>query len=282
MQQAPDSMHEFFEDHKKGIIGTTIFHVVIVLIIIFLGFSTPLPLPEEEGIIINFGTDNAGLGYTQPSRQETSPPPPAPRPQNQTQAEEDIITQDIEEAPSLPAPEREEVTQKEPERPVEQPQEEPAEEVIAQETEEVVPERKPNPNALFSGRTATGDAGSSEGETTGEANQGRETGSVDSPHQTGADTGSPDGISYSLAGRNSLSLPLPEYNQQVEGQVVVEVTVNRNGDVTNAIPGVKGTTTSNIYLLNTAKKAAERAKFNVKPDAPPFLRGTITYHFKMQ
>ncbi len=275
-------MREFLEKHNKGIIGTTIFHVVIMLIVIFWGFSTPLPLPEEEGIIINFGTDADGLGYTQPARQEASPPAPVPRPQTETQAEDDIITQDIEEAPSLPTPEREDVAQDQPERPVEEPQPEPREEVVPEETKEEVPERRPNPNALFSGRTATGDTGSSQGETSGEANQGRETGSVDSPHRTGGDTGSPDGISYSLAGRNPLSLPLPDYNRQVQGIVVVEVTVNRNGDVTNAIPGVRGSTTLNDYLLGAAKRAAERAKFNVRPDAAASQKGTITYHFRLE
>lgn len=276
-------MQELFEKHKKGIIGTTIFHVVILLIIIFLGFSTPLPLPEEEGIIINFGTDDFGLGFTQPARQEASAPAPTPRPQTETQAEEEIITQDIEEAPSLPTPEREEVTQPEQDRPVEQPQPDPVEEeIVPRETEEDAPERRPNPDALFPGRTATGDTGSSEGETTGEANQGRETGSVDSPHRAGGDDGSPDGISYSLAGRNFLKLPLPDYNRPVDGVIVVEVTVNRNGDVTNAIPGVRGSTTLNEYLLSTAKRAAENAKFNVRPDAAPFQKGTITYHFKQE
>ncbi|MFO7923570.1 MAG: TonB family protein [Bacteroidales bacterium] len=275
-------MQKFFIRNKKGIIGTTIFHVAIAVIILFLGFSTPLPLPGEEAIIINFGTDDEGLGFTRPRRQETAPPTPSPPPVSEQETEEQIITQDIEDAPALPAPQEEEVTQPEPAPPVERPQPEPVEEVINEEPPEEVPERRPNPNALFPGRTATGETGEGEGETTGSGDQGRETGSPDSPHRTGGDTGSPDGISYSLDGRNPLALPLPDYNYQVEGIVVVEVTVNRNGEVTNAIPGVRGSTTLNDYLLNTAKRAAERARFNIKPDAPAFQKGTITYHFRLQ
>lgn len=275
-------MQELFNQHKKGIIGTTLFHVAITLIIIFLGFSTPLPLPGEEGIIINFGTDDDGLGFTQPARQQPPPVAPPPRPASETRIEEQIITQDIEEAPSLPAPQSQEVRQPTPVPPVEQTRPAPVEETIPEKIVEETPERRPNPNALFPGRTATGDTGTSEGETTGQGNQGRETGSVDSPHRIGGDTGSPDGISFSLAGRNPLSLPLPDYIYQVEGIVVVEVTVNRNGDVTSALPGVRGSTTLNDYLLNTARRAAERAKFNVRPDAPAFQKGTITYHFRLQ
>ncbi len=275
-------MLEFLRNNKKGIIGTTIFHVAVALIVIFLGFSTPLPLPGEEGIIINFGTDEDGLGYTQPSRQQASPPAPRPRPVTEAETEEPVITQDFEEAPPLPQPERETVKQPEPVTPAEETVSEPAEESVPDQVEEEVPERRPNPNALFPGRTASGDTGSSEGETEGGGNQGRETGSPDSPHRTGGDSGSPDGISFSLAGRNPLSLPRPDYEQQVEGIVVVEVTVNRNGDVTTARTGVRGTTTSNAYLLNAAKRAAEQAKFNIRPDAATFQKGTITYHFRLQ
>jgi colicin import membrane protein len=275
-------MREFMEKNKKGIIGTTVFHVVVALIVIFLGFSTPLPLPGEEGIIINFGTDDEGFGFTQPSRQQASTPPPTPRPVTQPEAEAPVLTQDIEEAPSLPQPPREQARQPEPVTPVVQPRPEPVEDPVPEEVAEVVPERRPNPNALFPGRTATGDSGTSEGETTGPGNQGRVTGSPESPHRTGGDSGSPDGISFSLAGRNPMLLPLPEYNHQVDGIVVVEVTVNRNGDVTNAIPGVRGSTTLNENLLNSARRAAERARFNVKPDAAAFQKGTITYHFRLQ
>jgi TonB family protein len=274
-------MREYFERNKRGIIGTIIFHLVVVLIILFLGFSTQLPLPGEEGIIITFGTDEAGFGFTQPQRQNAAPPPPAPRPVTVPETEEQIMTQDIDEAPALPTPQREEPKKPEPPRPVAEPQPAPVPEPAPEEVAEV-PERRPNPNALFPGRTATGEAGSTQGETTGPGNQGRETGSPDSPHRTGGDSGSPDGISFSLAGRNPLSLPLPDYNYQVEGVVVVEVTVNRNGDVINAIPGVRGSTTLNNYLLTTARRAAERARFNVKPDAPASQKGTITYVFRLE
>jgi colicin import membrane protein len=42
-------MQEFFRKNKRGIIGTTIFHVIVTLIILFLGFSTPLPSLARKG-----------------------------------------------------------------------------------------------------------------------------------------------------------------------------------------------------------------------------------------
>jgi len=60
---------------------------------------------------------------------------------------------------------------------------------------------------------------------------------------------------------------------------VVEVTVDRYGNVTKAIPGEKGSTTLNDHLHRAAKEAALSAKFERKPNAPAYQKGTITYHF---
>ncbi len=117
----------FYEEHKKGIIGTIIYHVAILLLLIFLGFFTPLPLPGEEGILVNFGTSDNGLGDREPSPQRrapepvqaqpvqqeeqqqeaappvTTPPPSVPEPQP---AEEVAMTQDYEETAAIEAAEK--------------------------------------------------------------------------------------------------------------------------------------------------------------------------------
>ena len=90
------------------------------------------------------------------------------------------------------------------------------------------------------------------------------------------------GIDFSLEGRNPESLPKPEYNYQVEGKVVVEITVDKYGNVTKAEAGMKGSTTLNDKLLRAARKAALNAKFDPKPDAPAYQKGTITYYFRLQ
>lgn len=58
---------EYYKKHKKGILGTIIFHTIILLILLFLGFFTPLPLPGEEGILVNFGDSQNGVGNLDPS-----------------------------------------------------------------------------------------------------------------------------------------------------------------------------------------------------------------------
>ena len=87
---------------KKGLVGTIVFHAGLLAFAIFFGFITPLPLPEEAGILINFGTDDFGFGEEEPmyseipEEQSTPPPQEAVIPVEST---EEIISQDFEEAP---------------------------------------------------------------------------------------------------------------------------------------------------------------------------------------
>ncbi len=272
-------MLEKLIQHRRGIIGTIFFHVVVGIIIFFLGFSTPWPLPGEEGILISFG-DDEGFGTVDPPREELAQLPASAASVPATETEEALLTQDFEEAPVVSPPEEQvhEETARE-ERP-----DTPAEERETREEEvkeEAVEERVVNPNALYPGRTATSDTGTSVGDTTGAGRAGDITGSPESTSSRGEGLGT-DGVSYSLDGRNPESLPLPEYNVQQQGLVVVEVTVNRDGEVISARAGVRGTTNQHEELLKAAKDAAEKARFDVSRDAPASQRGTITYRFRLE
>jgi colicin import membrane protein len=94
--------------------------------------------------------------------------------------------------------------------------------------------------------------------------------------------GNQGNFSYDLGGRGFLSLPKPNYDYQEEGRVVVEVSVDRKGKVIQAIPGVKGSTTFDKYLLEVAKEAAMKARFESRSDAPAIQKGTITYNFMLR
>ena len=74
----------------------------------------------------------------------------------------------------------------------------------------------------------------------------------------GSDDGD-KGISYNLQGRGFQKLPSPKYDSHGLGRVVVEVSVDRDGKVIQAVPGTKGSTTLDDYLLKVAKDAALEA-----------------------
>ena len=116
----------------------------------------------------------------------------------------------------------------------------------------------------------------------GQGGKGGSGGGTGGGQGTGIGTGIGPGISFDLKDRKYISLPKPEYKQQVEGIVVVEVTVDKEGKVTQAIPGVKGSTTLDETLLDAAKRASLQSRFDRKPNAPAFQKGTIQYNFRLQ
>jgi TonB family protein len=90
-------------------------------------------------------------------------------------------------------------------------------------------------------------------------------------------------VTHNLSGRSVVGgFPLPAYNGQNQGIVVVEVTVNQDGKVTKATAVGKGSTVQDSKLWKAAEEAAFKAKFNVKKDAPIAQVGTITYVFRLQ
>ncbi|MFO8022547.1 MAG: cell envelope integrity protein TolA [Perlabentimonas sp.] len=258
----------------KGIVGSLVVHIFIIVLLVIFGFSTSLPLPGEEGILINFGESDQGMGQQEPrpSPQESSRPVTSPS----EQQDEAPMTQDTEEAPAIPETD-----------PVPEPND-------AQETD-TQPDPKPDPEpepeeekpreldrrTLFPGQSEEGDT-SGEGDTGTEGNQGDTDGSTDSQNREGGQTSGGNGISFDLGGRTALELPQPEYPSQKSGRVVVEVRVDRYGNVTSATGGKKGSTTMDSELIRVAEKAARQAKFDVSQDAPATQTGTITYVFKLQ
>jgi TonB family protein len=133
-------------------------------------------------------------------------------------------------------------------------------------------------NAL-SNTNKTGSTGHSEGVAGGTGNQGVETGTPGaSRYGPGGGTGN---ISFSLGDRGATALPYPPYDYQGEGKVVVEVTVDQSGRVTNARSGVVGSTTQDEYLLRVAREAALKARFDSRPNTP-IQKGTITYNFALK
>ncbi|MCT4613990.1 MAG: TonB family protein [Marinifilaceae bacterium] len=274
-----------------GILGSLIFHVILILILFAFGFKTELPLPEEEGIMLNFGNSKFGRGsasaYIPPkTKVERSQPKEKP-----VKAEEKILTQDTEDAPSIKSAEQEDKERKDRldrERRLKQEEERRIQEEhkakIEAERIRKEKERKKKieqiknrtKNAFSNSNSDSNSKGNSEDQ------QGAMQGSPDSNvHGSGGNGLSDKGVGYSLSGRNSLSLPKPKVNLQETGKVIVEITVDKEGNVVKARPGVVGSTTNNSYLLQAAKKAALKAKFNKDENAASYQQGTITYIFEL-
>lgn len=268
------------KDEIGGLAGTIIFHALLLLALFFMALRTPLPLPSEGGVEVNLGNSDQGMGVVQPKELQSATPATPPPPIT-TKATEELVTDNTEEAPALEP-------KKEPKpKPVEKPQPKPE---VKKEPEPVPePQPKTDPRALFPGKTSTGNPGQggNEGITGKPGDQGKPFGDPNASGYdgTGGSGGGPGGvgggISFSLEGRSSRQIPKPSNNFRESGTVVVTIYVNRQGNVTRAVAGAKGTTTSNTQLRQLAEQAARQAKFSPKEDAAEEQRGTITYIFEL-
>jgi outer membrane biosynthesis protein TonB len=281
----------------KGILGTILFHIGMLVILLFLALRTPLPLPGEEGVLVNLGFDETGMGIDQ--QEQPAPPEPLPRqaPARQETQEEEYLVQDVEEAPAIKE-KKVEAKKKEPEKVIPKREPEPVKEVIQPEP---VPEPKPQPNpkAMYKGKSTATTQGGQEGQTGQPGDQGNPNGTPGAPNYkgtggegagtgngkgtgTGAGDGAGNGISYNLGGRGSLMLHKPSYDSKEQGKVVVTIKVDRQGNVVSAVAGAKGTNVSDQTLWQLAKDAALRSRFIADPNAPDTQVGTITYNFIRQ
>jgi len=296
LQHLPNNdLHHIPTERGKGLAGTTIIHLALFVLLLLFSFSVPEPPEMEEGILVNFGTDETGLGMIEPSppaiQEEAAPPLKSNVPQSAE--DEPLITQNDEEAPEVkkvdPEAEKRKLEKIEADRKAREIADAEKAKKLAEETERkrIEAEQKRQAdimnrtkNALANSKNA-GTNSTSEGVTGGIGNQGVPTGSVDSQVRgDGSGTGDKGkGISYYLGGRKSQLLPVPVYQYQDEGKVVVEIIVDRQGNVTQATPGKSGSSLLTDYFLKVAKDAAMKAKFDADPNAPEIQKGTITYNF---
>jgi outer membrane biosynthesis protein TonB len=86
------------------------------------------------------------------------------------------------------------------------------------------------------------------------------------------------GIGIDLKGRAVVVPPKLPSDTKEEGKVVVEITVDKEGNVIEANPNGRGTTTSSALLKAKAKQAAMATKFNVNGKFEE-QNGTITIIF---
>ena len=87
-------------------------------------------------------------------------------------------------------------------------------------------------------------------------------------------------ITYFLKGRHQDIIPNPIYTCIEGGFVVVNIEVDRLGQVVKAKVNRKRTTTKNKCLWETALMFADMTTFNEKNTAPEVAKGFITYKFQ--
>jgi colicin import membrane protein len=290
-------MDERPSDKSLGVFGTIVFHLLLLLALIFISISSVDP--GDEGILVALGDSPTGQGQFTPSSSapaaQTSTPPasqpastPPPTPSASTPARQQVLTQNTEEAPAISA--REKARQEEQKRIAEQERQRQAEierqrkaEQERQHQEEL--ERQKREQQAADARNDVSRAfssSSSNSQSTGDTGGSGAQGGLTADPKTGTGLGSKD-VKYSLEGRTvDRESPRPEYPIEEYGRVVVNITVDKNGNVIRAEATPSGSTFQNKELWRAAERAAYKAKFNKAPEAAAVQHGSITYVFDLK
>jgi len=277
----------FKTKHEKDSARITTLIAVILLLLIFIVGPKYMDPPLEYGIAVNFGTTDFGSGRVQPKtpikseRKEVIPPqkieeskPETSKPE--TTKEEDVLTQENAESIAIKKKEAAEAKKKAE-----------AEAKAKKEAERVERERKAQEAKKKRLDDLIGGIGKSDGtETGGEGDdnkagdKGQLNGDPYAPSYFGDPGSGGGGTGYGLRGRGkpSKSKVLPECDE--EGSVVVEIHVNRQGRVVNALPGKKGTTGA-LCLYDAAKKTALTYKWPADSKAPSKQVGFVVINFSV-
>lgn len=283
-------------EHQKNIKAASYtfgISLLLLLILFYVKWVTPvMPLPPvDEGIEVNLGNSDQGLGTDQPYEpgqpspqdQQAYTPPKAVTVQN-TDAK-DVETDDKEEdAPVVKKP------------------------LIAKPNATKIPDKDiaktrttkaampvpptppaPKPKAIFKGVNGTGTGGNdaddykkggSEGIAGGKGDQGRPGGDPNSKNYEGNGGTGHSGVSISrgLQGRHITVLPSFTDDFNENAKVAVDIQVDENGKVTSAVYQQRGSTTSNNGLKAIAIRKALQIKFNNSGNTS---MGTLIFNFRV-
>lgn len=285
-----------------GALGTISFHLLLVLLLWLAVLKTPIPpFPDAGGggggslgIEVNLGNSEEGMGVAEANISFPEFKKPAidiinPEPVNHTSAtqDENVITDETnpDNATSLNTS-KDNKNKKTEIKPVEPKINTTAlfnkikgDGTTNKSGNQGDPNGNPNSKNYFKGGGSGTGQGTGNGSGVGPGSGSGTGGGSGSGTGTGTGGGKGPGISFSLNGRNAKSLPKPDYTSNEQGNVVVKIWVNNNGEVTRVEAGQRGTTTSDRALWKQAENAAMRARFSPDANAPEDQTGSITYKF---
>lgn len=293
-------------DKQKSLAIAVLVYGLLLLILFFVRFWPPSNLEElvggggGGGMTVNFGDTDLGKGDdfsskeldVQQATKTVETPTPDENLISQETSEDDVISvpknDPKKKTPPVTQPEKKEETQPKPD---------------VKKTDDALAnmlkgnkkggdgnsstsgnQGKSNGTINSNGYLGTGGSGGGTGGGNGNGN-GNGNGSGNGSGNgggNGSGNGKGTGAGYALSGRIAISKPRPVYNCNEEGTVVVQITVDKNGTVTDAKPGARGTTNSANCLSSQAKIAALNTKWNASPDGTEKQVGTITYNFTIR
>ena len=287
--------HEFnARKNRKAGLYTLLICAVLLLMLFLISWNLPFnpPMPVEEGLEVNLGNSDQGLGTDQPflpndpSKQDQEKYTPPKTVTATKEALKDVETDDKDPDPA-PAVKQPPVTKPE------------AKKIPDKDLTVKTPRKTiqpavnptpapPKPKAVFHGVNGDGTGGNdadhfkpggNQGIAGGKGDQGKPGGDPNSTNYTGGGHGNGIAIARGLQGRRISSTPsfTDEFNENAK--VAVDIVVDASGNVTSAEYQAKGSTTADASLKAIAIRKAHQVKFNSGSDESS---GTLIFNFKLK
>lgn len=285
------------ENRKQSLAATSAIFLMLFLLLYFLKSVNTIDLSMMEGggggggeVAVNFGDSDFGSGDNYASMESVRS---TPKQVEQPKAvEKEIVVSENDDAPVIANIKKPTDKPKKPEetKPVEKPVPKPS-----KSTTDAL-------SNLLNGSSTGGDGNDgkagNKGKSNGDPNARGYNGGGGSGSGTGGGNGSGDGIGtgsgygpgvgsgsgggngWKLNGRKLSSSSKQTQDCNESGTVVVEVKVNRSGNVI-ATKYTKGTTNTDPCLVNPAYATARSYKWQPDANAPEVQTGTITVNFKL-
>ncbi len=280
-------MKYFETKHERNSAKITALITIILLLLLFVVGPPYMDPPEEYGVAVNFGNSDFGRGNVQPRKPVKSEPkvieePPQPEPSKaeptkSAEAKEEVLTQDNAEEIAIKKQKEAEAKAKA----IAEAKAKAEAERIAKEKREQE-EKKRKLDALIGGVSKSeGSETGSEGNDNRAGDKGQLDGNPYAPSYFGGQGTGSGGVGYGLNGRGRASFKRLKQDCNESGLVIVRIVVNRNGNVIEATPGVKGTTNTAQCLLEPAKKIALSHKWPSDAKAPSRQIGFVSVNFKL-
>ncbi|MET0243507.1 MAG: hypothetical protein ABW174_08560 [Flavitalea sp.] len=284
-----------FEAQKNAKAGgyTAVICGCLLAIFLFVKWTLPTQPPPvmEEGIEVNLGNSDMGMGDDQPMNPDRPAPSEAksaytpPKAAPVAEAVKDVETDDKDEdAPEIVKP------------PVTKPNATKAPEKVVAEKPVAKPQPvtnptppAPKPKAVFKGVSGDGKGGNesdsykkggNQGIAGGSGDQGKPGGNPDSKNYEGGGRGT-GGVSISrgLSGRRVTGVPAFEDEFNENAKVAMDIRVDESGRVISAEYQPRGSTTSDASMKNIARRKAMQVKFNAGEGESV---GTIVFNFRLK
>ncbi len=279
---------------KKAAIATGVVFLGLLVSFMFIALKSPVPEPQQRGIDVVMGEHNLGMNKksevvkkpTEEKGQSEEPQSKEAKEAEKSQTSESPETkveeptkQKSETQEKVPAPKASDKAKKVEKKKKESKEagEEKGDKPDDKETTQKE-EKKPNPKNLYTPSQNQGDD-----EKTGNKGDKKGKKSSESFEKKGKSLEGNNPISnLNLEGRAVTKFPKIKEQTQKQGKVVVQITVNKNGEVVKAVPGKRHTTVTSLRLKKIAKKAALNTQFDKIKNGPNQQVGTMTINFKLQ